>query len=63
MEEVEEEDHQDHQDQEVEEVGEPRNLGVEAEVAARPSLVEVVEGEELPLDQEEQVVEEVPACQ
>lgn len=37
MEEVEVEDHQDHQGQEVEVVGEPRTLGVEAEVAARPS--------------------------
>ena len=34
MEEVEVEDHQ---GQEVEVVGEPRTLGVEAEVAARPS--------------------------
>ena len=37
----------------MEEVGEPRNLGVEAEVAAHPSLVEVAEGEEPLLDQEE----------
>ena len=42
-----------HQGQEVEEVGEPQNLGVEAEVAAHPSLVEVAEGEEPLLDQEE----------
>lgn len=61
MEEVEAEDHLDHLEEAVE--GEPLNLGVEAAVVVRPTLVEVVEGEEPPLDQGELVVGEVPAFQ
>ena len=61
MEEVEVEDHLDHLEEAVE--GEPLNLGVEAAVVVRPTLVEVVEGEEPPLDQGELVVGEVPASQ
>ena len=63
MEEVEVEDHQGHLGREEEVVGEPLNLVVEAEVVARPTLVEVVEGEELPQDPGEQVVGEVRAFQ
>ena len=61
MEEVEVEAHLDHLEEGV--VGEPLHLGVEVEVVARPTLVEVVEGEEPPLDQGEQVVGEVPVSQ
>ena len=63
MEEVEVEDHQDHLGLEEEVVVKPLHLVVEAEVVARPTLVEVGEGEEPPQDPEERVVGEVRAFQ